>query len=120
MATITYRKLDQNGDPMMGRGTANFVSDLEAVAQAISTKLKLFTNEWWENRNEGTPIFDDMLGSTNSSRPQLVAQLLKQRILETPYVLSVTQIDTSFDSTTRAFRFACQVTTQFGTVTLSN
>jgi hypothetical protein len=120
MAVITYRKLDANGDPMMGRGTANFVSDLDAVAQAISTKLKLFSGEWWENRNEGTPIFDEMLGTTNNSRPQLVAQLLKQRILATPYVLSVTNLQTSFDPATRAFQFSCQVATQFGTVTLSN
>ena len=120
MATLTYRKLDSNGDPMMGRGTANFVSDLDAVAQAILTKLRLFTNEWWENRNTGTPLFDEMLGTSNNSKPQLVAQLLKQRILETPYVLSVNHLETNFDSGSRRFQFSCQVTTQFGSVTLSN
>lgn len=119
MATITYRRLDANGDPMHGRGQANFVSDLDAVAQAIATRLKLFTNEWWEDRNAGTPIFDSLLGTTNAKRPEIVAFLLKQRILSTPYVRRVFNVQSAFDVNTRAFQFSCQVETDFGSLTVT-
>lgn len=120
MATITYRKLDSNGDPIQGQGTANFLSDLDAVAQAISTRLKLLQGEWWENQNAGTPIFQSMLGVSGSGKhPEAVALLLKQRILGTPFVVGVNSIATSYDGNTRAFAFSCQVDTQFGTVTVT-
>jgi hypothetical protein len=117
---ITYRKLDANGDPMYGRGQANFVSDIDAVAQAIATRLRLFTNEWWEDRSAGTPLFDSMLGTANGKRPEVVGLLLKQRILGTPYVRSVSAVQASFTSSSRAFSFSCQVQTDFGTLTVQS
>lgn len=120
MATITYRKLDTNGDPIFGRGRDNFVSDLEAVAQAVGTRLKLFLGEWWESRGDGTPVFQSMLGSSvNAQRPELIALLLKQRIAATPYVTNVSNIVTGFDHKTRVFTFSCQVETPFGTLTVT-
>lgn len=104
----------------MGRGQAHFVNDLEAVAQAIATRLKLFTGEWWENRQAGTPVFQSMLGTTNARRGEIVALLLKQRILSTPYVTRVTNVQTSFDAGTRAFRFSAQVETAFGALTVTS
>ena len=119
MATFTYRRLDANGDPLMGRGQASFATDLEAVAQAIRTRLLLFSGEWWENRNAGTPVFESMLGATNPQRPEVIALLLKQRILSTPYVTGVTHIETTADAVARVFRFSCRVETRFGTLTLA-
>lgn len=121
MATIRYRKLNAAGDPLMGSGQANFVTDLDAVAQAISTRLKLFAGEWWENRNAGTPIFQSMLGVSGSGKhPETVALLLTERILSTPYVLGVSGVSAAFNPDTRAFQFTAQVQTQFGTLVLSN
>ena len=119
MPTLSYRRLDANGDPQMGHGQADFVSDLDAVAQAIATRLKLFQGEWWESADAGTPVFQSMLATANGRRPELVALLLKQRILATPYVTGVSNVQTSFDGATRAFRFSCTVTTQFGTLSVT-
>jgi hypothetical protein len=121
VATITYRQLDANGDPIWGQGQANFLSDLAAVAQAIGTRLKLLQGEWWENLNTGTPIFQSMLGVGGSGkRPNAIALLITQRILTTPYVEGVSNVATSYNPATRAFQFSCQVETQFGTITVTN
>ncbi len=121
MATITYRKLDQNGDPLQGGGQSNFVSDLDAVAQAIQTRLKFLQGEWWENLNAGTPLFQSMLGVSGVGRnPETVTLLLTQRILGTPFVTGVSNVATSVNSSTRAFQFSCQVQTQFGSLTVTN
>lgn len=120
MATITYRALSTAGDPLAGNGQGNFVSDINAVAQAIRTRLLLLQGEWWENLNAGTPVFQSMLGVSGSGRnPQAVVMLLKQRILGTPYVLSVSNVQTNYVPATRAFSFSCQVQTQFGTLTVA-
>jgi hypothetical protein len=120
MATITYRKLDLNGDPLWGGGQTNFMSDLEAIAQAIGTRLKLLQGEWWENLNLGTPIFQSMLGVPGSGkRPRPVSLLLVQRILSTPFVTGVSNVTTSYDPNARAFQFSCQVQTRFGTITVA-
>jgi len=117
-ATITYRKLDATGEPIFGNGAGAFVSDIDAVAQAISTRLKLLQGEWWENLNDGTPLFQSMLAVSGSpSNLDTIALILKQRILGTPYVLSVDQIQTSYKN--RAFSFACRVQTQFGSLSIS-
>jgi hypothetical protein len=121
MATITYRKLDENGDPLQGNGQANFVSDIDAVAQAISTRLKLLAGEWWESLNDGTQLFQSMLGVAGSGKhPETIAFLLTQRILASPYVTGVSNVQTGYDATARAFQFSCQVATEFGVLTVTN
>ena len=120
-ATITYRKLDANGDPLWGQGQVNFVSDIDAVAQAIGTRLRLLSGEWWENLNAGTPLFQSMLGASGStSNQEVITFVLKQRILGTPYVLSVSNVATKYDGTKRSFAFSCNVQTQFGTLSILN
>jgi hypothetical protein len=119
-ATITYRQLDANGDPIWGGGQSNFIADLNAVAQAITTRLKLLRGEWWEDLNTGTPLFQSMLGVGGSGKqPDVVALVIVQRILATPYVLSVDNVATDYDADARAFSFGCTVKTRFGTLTIA-
>src|SRR4051812_33849515 len=108
MPTITYRKLDPNGDPLHGNGQGCFVSDLDAVAQAIRTRLRLLKGEWWESLDSGTPLFQNILGTAGAGKsPSAVALILTSRILGTPYVLSVSDVATSYNPATRAFGFSC-------------
>jgi hypothetical protein len=121
MAVITYRRLDENHDPVMGGGQADFLSDIDAVAQAVLTRLLLFQGEWWENRLIGLPLFQQILGQ-GASQNQLViiSQLIQQTILGTPYVTDVTVVRIQYDHVMRALQFYAVVSTQFGTITVSN
>ena len=104
----------------MGGGQSNFLSDVDAVAQIIAQRIKLLSGEWWANRNAGMPLFQSMLGAPGAGKhPDAVALLIKQRILGTPYVTSVSNVATGYNSATRAFQFSCDVQTQFGTVSVS-
>ena len=118
MSTIIYRALDDNHDPVNGQGQSNFLVDLDAVAQAILTRLLLFRGEWWENLNEGLPLWQDILG-----RPANLAKLnlvIQQRIAQTPYVVGVGNVQSAYDATTRKFKFACTVQTTFGQLVITN
>lgn len=120
MATITYRKLDASGDPLWGNGQGSFISDAEAVAQAIYTRLRLLTGEWWENLRAGTPLFQSMLGKGTSDQAlQAVALLLRQRIAGTPYVSSVYDVTLTRDPETREVTYTAYADTQFGTIIIS-
>lgn len=121
MATIIYRRLDLNYEPMFGQGKANFAVDVEAVAQAIQTRLLLFQGEWWESTLEGLPLFQKILGQPgNTQQLEKITLLIQQRILGTPFVVGINRIQTSFNSSTRRFVFYAEVNTQFGLIAVSN
>lgn len=119
--TITYRALDANGDPVWGQGQAPFLADLQAVAQAILTRLRLFQGEWWADLGDGLPLWQSILGSSGSSRNLLQVELIiNQRILGTPYVIGLSSVSITFNANTRAFTYAATVSTQFGHVAVSS
>ena len=52
---MLYRRLDENWDYCFGRGRQNYISGLDAVVQAIKTRLQLLKEEWWEDQNDKMP-----------------------------------------------------------------
>lgn len=120
MSLILYRRLDSDYEPAFGSGKAGFLSDIDAVAQAIGTRLRLFQGEWWEDQNDGLPLWQKILGRPTGHNQDAVNLLIQQRILGTPYVVGVSNVQSSYDASTRAFKFYCVVQTQFGQVTVSN
>jgi hypothetical protein len=118
--TISYRQLGPNSDPEFGQGSLNFLTDIYAVAQAILTRLRLFQGEWWEDLNDGTPVWQQILGVGNAQgRTQQISLILQQRVLGTPYVTGISNVQATFNSSTRAFSFYCIAYTPFGTVAIS-
>ncbi len=120
MATITVRQLNPTTwEPMEGNGLNNFISDLQAVAQIIATRLRLFQGEWFLNLSDGLPLFQSMLGSSGSQRNlDVITNFLSARILGTPYVTGIASLLTSYAD--RKFQFSAVVSTQFGTVSINN
>jgi hypothetical protein len=118
MSTILYLQLDQHYDPLFDPTTE--LSDLDAVAQAIQTRLLLFEGEWWEDLLEGTPLFQQILGYRRQTSGQdLATTALTTRVMGTPYVSAVTNVQVQFNPSTRGFNYAATVYTSFGTIAIS-
>jgi hypothetical protein len=117
VAVIIYRKLDENGDYMFGRRD-EFYSDVEAVAQAVKTRLLHFRGEWWENVLDGTPFFQDVAGqffaSINAARR--VDLIFSQRINGTMGVVEITEFDSRIDPQTRTYSASVSVRTIYDAV----
>lgn len=114
-ASILYLRLDANYDPIFDPDAE--LSDLDAVAQAIKTRLLLFEAEWWENLNEGTPMFQEIIGQRASANgQQIMAMALSSRIAGTPYVSGVEDVSVQFDESTRQLTYSCVAQTSFGSV----
>jgi hypothetical protein len=112
---MRYRQLDADGDMTFGGGSSDYlINTPEAVAQAVKTRLRLLTGEWFLDITEGTPYATDILGKNTETTYD---PAIRERILDTE---GVTQID-SYSSVLNGRRLSVEATidTIYGQATLS-
>lgn len=113
---MRYRKLDAAGDYTLGSG-ADFHRDTpEAVAQAVRTRLALFTGEWFIDTADGTPWRTEVLGKYTLETYDAV---IKERILGTPGVQQIDSYSSSFSGNTRRLSVQATITTIYGQTAVS-
>jgi hypothetical protein len=115
---MRYRALDANYDPMWGQGQNNFLVDKAAVVQAIQTVIRLFQGEWFLNLNDGTPMFQEILGQRTAQAD--LDRILRTRISGTQGVQSIQNFSSTFDWNSRTYGFACTVNTIYGAISVTN
>lgn len=81
------------------------------VGQHIKIRLLFFEGEWFLDAGLGTPYFRDIL----KKAPNLshVTAVFRQRIIETPGVIELTELELDYDNPTRklSVRFKAETTT---------
>lgn len=111
------RKLDQNGDYVFGNGENNYLSGLDAVAQVAKTRLLLLYQEWWADQEDGTLLFQGIIGKAATDANKQAADLIvRSRIMTTPGVLSIAQFSSAFSR--RVYSVAATINTVYGTTEL--
>jgi len=114
---MKYRTLDEDGDYTFGRN--KFLRDVEAVGQAIVTRMKLLYSEWWENTDDGLPLFEKILGAfMGEQRKNAVDLIIGERISGTQGVTNIVRFESFFNSDTRVYSAQCTINTIYGTVNL--
>lgn len=108
MPTAHVRKLDANGDDLMGRGLGSFLFGSSATAQRLGCDLKVILGEWFWDTSDGVPWFqqagsdvEPILGNMPANQAYAVA-VLTARILACDGIASIKTFDFSSDRTTRA------------------
>ena len=115
---MKYRALDEDGDYTLGRRW--FLTGREAVAQAIITRLYLLYGEWWEDLEDGLPLFEEILGAYGGEDArQIVDIVIGERIRGTTDVTELLEYASVFDTQTRAYSATCTVNTPYGTASLT-
>lgn len=112
---MRYRKLDANGDYTLGTGADFYQDTPDAVAQAVMTRLRLHSGEWFLDTTDGTPWGSDVLGKYTLSTYDTVIQ---QRILSTPGVQGIASYTSSIDTRARALSIAATIDTIYGQATV--
>jgi hypothetical protein len=125
---MKYRRLSATHDMCFGRGNEDYLVDSvenpEAVAQAIKTRMLLFTEEWWLDLKDGLPLWQKILGKRISK--SVVDRILVNRIrgLKLPNnkkaITNISNVTSTFDGETRAYSFSCIVDTVYGKVVVTN
>lgn len=114
---MRYRKLSSTGDFVFGHGSADYyINNVQAVAQAIETALKLVQGEWFLDNTAGVPYFTNVFGYGTQTLYDLTFQ---SAILGVPNVLSIVSYSSSLDPRTRFLTVTVTVNTSFGTTTVS-
>ncbi len=108
---MQYRALDEQGDYTLGQNKMK--QGKEAVAQAIKTRLDLLYGQWWENTEDGLPLFEKILGAYGDNR-EMIDMLISERIAETKDVREIKSYESTFQN--RVYSANCVVETVYGTV----
>jgi len=87
---------------------------VEATAQRIKVKLKLFLGEWFLDLLAGIPYYEDIL----IKNPDInkVNALIREAILTVPTVLSIETYEYELDSRARTFSVSFRCLTSSGEV----
>ncbi len=118
---MIYRMLDSDGDYVFGRGKHAYLEGIDAVAQAIKTRLLLLYAEWWEDREDGLPLWEQILAAPGSQDSiNAVDLIFKERIEGTTGVLSLLGYESDFDRDNRKYTFKAAVETMYGDLIISN
>ena len=103
---MKYRKLTSEGDYSFGNNSNDFIEGNEALAQAVKTRILLFYREWWEDLNNGIPMFQNIVGQVNASNIQLALEsVLTKRIREFPQIKTIKYEDVNIDTKSRSVSF---------------
>ncbi|MCK1783434.1 hypothetical protein L9Z73_03375 [Pseudomonas sp. TNT11] len=114
---MRYRKLDENGDYTFGSQQADFLRDSpDAVAQAVSTRLKLDQGEWFLDKTEGMPWKTEVLGERTAATRDSAVQ---KRILGTQGMVQIDSYEGVIDPETRKFTPTAEITTAYGQTTIT-
>lgn len=112
---MKYRRLTPDDDYSFGQGRQDFISDVEAVAQAVYTRLKLLKEEWWEDQEDGLPLFQQIIGKFGpNGNKQAIDLIIKDRIAGTQNVTGIFNFTSEFNPHTRQYTFHCSINTKYG------
>ncbi|MGQ5288440.1 hypothetical protein ACULN0_03645 [Pectobacterium actinidiae] len=115
---MRYRRESEDGDYTFGRGDDTWlINSPEAVAQAIKTRFELWFGQWFLDTSAGTPWIQSVLGK---QRPDTYSLAIRQRILETQGVSSISEFNTTVNSTTRRVSFTATIETIYGITTVTS
>ena len=113
---VIYRKLDKSGDYVFGRNQNNYISGAVAVNQAVVTRLRQLIFEWWEDLEDGIPVWQQILGSRNKQEAE---RIIRERIQKTKYVRSILAFTATWDNEKRGLSIQAVLDTEFGQTEIS-
>jgi len=120
---MRYRRLI-NGEPQFGQGRQDFLQGIYAVGQAIETRLKLYTGEWWEDLNDGLPLWTQIMGKTGSNTERFNAiitnRILGTKLNNTKLISSMISVTSVWDSSLRKYTYNGKAKSIYGFITITN
>ncbi|WP_443873578.1 hypothetical protein [Megasphaera sp.] len=110
---MIYRRLDANGDYTFGANGNCYLSGVEAVSQAIATRLKLLKYEWWEDLDDGLPLWQQIIAQRDKEAAE---REIQDRISQTPHVINILAWNADWDNENRSLSIYAAVNTEYGTL----
>ena len=101
-------RLDQfSHDARIVDGKFQRVRGSDEVRQRVKVAIWHYIREYFLNVPDGVPWYEQILG--RKSGTDLVSQLLRRRILQTPGVIRIVDFFVDFNTTTRTFEVESEI-----------
>jgi hypothetical protein len=110
---MRYRKEGADGDYVFGAATTFLVDSPAAVAQAVLTRLRLYTGEWFLDAREGLSLPLVLGYGTQTTRDREI----QRRIAGTTGVRRIVAYSSSVEA--RGLRVECRLETVYGATDFS-
>lgn len=114
MAKI-IRRLDNNHDWCFGRGRADYLRNIDEVAQDIQTKLLEWKWNYFKDYERGID-WRFFLGHKNTK--SLLDEAIKDTVKNIEEVTDITDYKTELNTSDRTYKISLQVTTIYGDLTV--
>lgn len=115
---MRYRRENSDGDYTFGQGDETWlINSPETVVQAVKTRFELWYGQWFLDLNDGTPWIQSVLGK---QRADVYNLAIRQRILDTRGVVSITDFSTTVDTDSRRVTFTATIETLYGQTTVTS
>lgn len=109
---MRYRKLSPTGDYVFGNNLLSFWIDVpDAVAQAVKTRLQLWTGEFFLDVLEGTPWLTTVFGKHSQDEADITVQ---ERVNGTQGMLQIANFDSAIDADKRNYSVTITIDTIYG------
>lgn len=110
---MRVRKLSPTGDFTFGNGVDNYlINTPEAVAQVVTTSLKLWLGEWFFDTSLGVPYLQGIIGKYSQ---QTADMNLKAYIIGIQGVADILEFVSTLDPDTRMYSVVkCEINTIYG------
>lgn len=92
-------------------------TEVAAIQQHLSQRLKTFLNEWFIDKRIGIPYFEHIL--RKNFDPVVVDTLFKREIITTPGVLELLSFDADLDKSSRTLQITFKARTSDGVINFS-
>lgn len=110
---MRYRKLTADGDYSFGGNSNDFLTGAEAVRQAVITRLRLLLYEWWENLEDGLPLWQQIIAQRDTAQAEKV---IRERMAQTPHVIGLITFQSDWDNEKRILIITALLQTEYGEV----
>ena len=94
----------------------NYISAAAAVNQAVVTRLRQLIYEWWEDLEDGIPVWQRILGNRNKQEAE---RIIRERIQQTKHVRSLLAFTVTWDNEKRMLGIQAVIDTEFGQTEIS-
>ncbi len=106
-------QLDSKNNLIIRNGNLVFIDKADTVRQRVKNRLMFFQGEWFLDRDDGTPWFQQVF-VTPVNLPR-ISSVIKQRILDTEGVKDITAFSVvDFDTDVRTLSISFEAETIYG------
>lgn len=111
---MIYRALSEDGDMTIGNRNA-YIEGVDAVQQAVVTRLRQLIYEWWERLEDGVPYWQRIIAMRDVNE---AVRLIRARIEQTTDVISILAFEHQWDNETRTLTIQAGIQSVYGEFTI--